>query len=114
MRKHYRNGNRYPDAKCKPCRNRHSYDNYRQYKDAEKLYGLSRERFEELYETFEVCCICERPPHSKRRRLSIDHDHESGAVRGLLCQHCNAALGMFQDSPVLLRKAAEYLQHPPF
>ena len=40
----------------------------------------------------------------------IDHDHATGAVRGLLCRLCNTALGKFKDSPELLRRAAEYLE----
>lgn len=41
---------------------------------------------------------------------AIDHDHESGDVRGHLCFHCNVGLGHFKDRPDLLRKAATYLE----
>jgi|SRR5580658_330414 hypothetical protein len=43
-------------------------------------------------------------------RLYVDHDHESGTIRGLLCQKCNSGLGLFQDSANLVRTAAAYLQ----
>lgn len=40
----------------------------------------------------------------------MDHDHETGQVRGLLCRNCNLNNGIFQDSPTLLRNAAEYIE----
>lgn len=39
----------------------------------------------------------------------IDHDHQTGIVRGVLCRHCNTALGFFKDDPAKLRLLAEYL-----
>lgn len=41
----------------------------------------------------------------------IDHDHETGKVRGLLCHSCNTGIGILQESPALLIRAAEYLTH---
>lgn len=55
------------------------------------------------------CAVCGvRPPEGKS--LAVDHNHETGAVRGILCDKCNQAIGSFKDSPALLRKAAEYLE----
>lgn len=57
-----------------------------------------------------VCRICaNKPPNGKR--LCVDHDHETGAVRGLLCQKCNTAIGMLNDDPALVERALDYLRH---
>jgi hypothetical protein len=45
--------------------------------------------------------------------LHVDHSYRTGRVRGLLCRQHNTALGMFRDSPTLLRAAVAYLQNPP-
>jgi len=55
-----------------------------------------------------VCAICSKPP--QRRSLDVDHDHVTGKVRGLLCEHCNKGLGHFHDDPNLMMLAAEYLK----
>jgi hypothetical protein len=58
-----------------------------------------------------VCAISKRP--AKTVRLSIDHDHKTGRVRGLLHPWINRALSMFEDNPEWLRAAADYLENPP-
>ena len=60
-----------------------------------------------------VCAICGRPP-TEGISLHVDHDHESGARRGLLCFRCNNSLGDLEDDSDLLRRAAAYLDaHDP-
>jgi hypothetical protein len=56
-----------------------------------------------------VCCICKRPPPANRN-LCVDHDHGTGAVRGLLCVPCNSGIGKLKDDVVLLERAIEYLR----
>jgi hypothetical protein len=62
------------------------------------------------------CAICGNPERAvdprtrKLRRLAIDHHHGSGKIRALLCMSCNRGLGLFQDDPVRLQMAAEYLR----
>lgn len=53
-----------------------------------------------------ACPICER----EVERFEVDHDHDTGAIRGLLCSRCNGALGQLCDDPVLLRRALAYLE----
>ena len=54
-----------------------------------------------------VCAICRAAPAAH-----VDHDHETGAVRALLCFNCNGGLRQFRDDPSLLFQAAFYLRHP--
>jgi hypothetical protein len=78
----------------------------------ELMYGLPLGQYEEIREAQNgLCAICGRAETSRRTgRLSVDHDHETGALRGLLCNRCNRALGEFDDSPGRLRAAAAYLE----
>lgn len=80
-----------------------------------KTYNISVEEYDKLWESQNgVCAICGQPETSIRegkiKPLSVDHDHETGKIRGLLCNRCNRALGMFEDSPDLLLKASAYLR----
>jgi hypothetical protein len=88
------------------------------YKDNEmkSKYGISLAKYNEMLELQDgVCKICKKEEtaksrnSSKSRGLAIDHCHETGQVRGLLCTKCNTALGGFKDDPNLLKKAIEYL-----
>jgi len=77
-------------------------------------YGVSYEAYEQmLFDQDGVCAICQNAETytvgGSVRMLSVDHDHVTGAVRGLLCQKCNAAIGFFEDRPELLRRAADYV-----
>ena len=80
-----------------------------------KDYALTVEDYEfELENQNYVCAICGQPETEKfrgtLRRLSVDHNHETGCYRGLLCGRCNKAIGMFQDDLDLIKKAIQYLQ----
>lgn len=55
-------------------------------------------------------CGCTPPPVPDRKRLVVDHDHATGAIRGLLCPGCNIGIGHLGDSPRRLRQAALYLE----
>jgi DNA-binding sugar fermentation-stimulating protein len=72
-------------------------------------YGVSRMDFE-LMEMRQggLCAICKKPC-SVGQRLGVDHCHETGKIRGLLCRKCNVGLGFFMDNPRLLQAAIVYL-----
>jgi Zn-finger nucleic acid-binding protein len=74
---------------------------------AKRSYGLDRGQFD-LIMTKSNCDLCNRA-FTTNKTKHIDHCHETGVVRGLLCSQCNVGLGMFGDSPEKLRKAVEYL-----
>lgn len=56
------------------------------------------------------CAICGGPPGGRWSRFAVDHDHETGAPRGLLCNDHNLGLGMFKDHIEDLRFAIAYLE----
>ncbi|MGQ5576771.1 endonuclease VII domain-containing protein [Streptomyces sp. ECR3.8] len=92
-----------------------SNENRRRW-NLQNTYGISVAEYNALLrEQGGVCAICGRDePNAhgrtgKQFRLAVDHCHESGAVRGLLCQKCNRAIGLLGDDPVLMRKAIGYL-----
>lgn len=80
----------------------------------QRTYGLSEGEYERLY-LFQGgrCAICTRATGASRR-LSVDHDHGSGNVRGLLCRPCNSLLGHARDSVEFFERAAEYLRSTPY
>jgi hypothetical protein len=58
-----------------------------------------------------VCAICGKPESDPRRsRLSLDHNHTTGQIRGALCSRCNTAIGLLGDDPELIDTAAAYLR----
>jgi hypothetical protein len=81
---------------------------YRAWKTQLKVYGLTEDDYWRLYEKQNgVCAICGE--RGKRDKLDVDHCHKTGAVRGLLCNRCNLCIGRFEDNPMYLKSAAEYL-----
>jgi fructose-1,6-bisphosphatase len=70
-------------------------------------YNLTIDQFNDLMSKQEgKCAIC----NIMMVRLSVDHDHVTGKVRGLLCPTCNRAIGMFKDNPLIMRSAANYIE----
>ena len=75
-----------------------------------RQYGITVEEYDVLYEEQNRgCAICFAPTGSNNKRLAVDHNHETGEVRGLLCDDCNIGLGKFKDNPNLLDTAINYL-----
>lgn len=78
-------------------------------------YGISLERYNAmLQDQGGVCAICKQPPDERtpdhwRGQLCVDHCHDTGAIRGLLCNHCNTAIGNLGSAEAAMA-AAEYLK----
>lgn len=108
-------------SRCKECSNGY-YNawaalNKDKIKDINKLkrikaeYGLSPSIVEQIWnEQNRQCAICKEYIELWSKNTHIDHNHETGRVRGLLCLSCNTGLGHFKDNPNLLREAAAYLE----
>ena len=72
-----------------------------------RTYGLTPEAYNQLLESQDDrCAICQGAPTQK---MHVDHDHETGEVRGILCLHCNVALGNLKESVELIDRARAYL-----
>lgn len=102
---------------CKAC----AYIDRNSILTAEKIrgynlrskFGLSvSDYYKILAEQNNVCKICGSPdPKSKHMVFHVDHDHNTGKIRGLLCGNCNLALGNAKDSIVILKSMIQYLEY---
>lgn len=76
-----------------------------------RRYGLTPEQWDEMFAAQGQCCaICGGSEPGSSNGWETDHCHHSGAVRFILCTHCNRGLGAFKDNPALMRKAADMLE----
>lgn len=79
----------------------------------QKVYGLQPGEYGRIYLLQgKVCAICRRATGATRA-LSVDHDHKTGLVRGLLCRPCNDLLGHLRDDPEAAARIISYLRNPP-
>ena len=66
---------------------------------------------QQLEDAYTGCCaICGVPSVECKHSFHVEHNHITGELRGWLCAGCNKGLGMFQDNPVILRAAAQYIE----
>ncbi len=86
-------------------------DNKRRALDARLLaaYGLPVGQYGAMLKAQGGGCAVCRTKQSSGRSLAVDHCHDTGRVRGLLCDACNIGIGMLQDSPALMTAAGQYL-----
>jgi len=82
-----------------------------------RKYGLTASEYDDMMaEQGDLCAICGNPEtclgnNGEVKMLAVDHNHDTGEVRGLLCNNCNRAIGLLGDDPQLLLKAVAYLKH---
>lgn len=85
---------------CHTCEN--DYQKIRRYR-------VNRSDFMTLIKKQNFCCaICKKP---FEKTPNIDHDHDTGIVRGLLCSNCNVGIGMFQHNTVIIKSAMSYISN---
>lgn len=100
---------------CKACykervNKRWCKERQRDY-DLKRKYGISAEEYDMLLDTQDNrCAICRKEWTEDTKRFAVDHNHDTGEVRGILCHGCNAGIGNLQDSARILRAAADYLE----
>lgn len=101
---------------CKACSNSYVYADRKtapeRYRNSTLMrkYGIGIIEFEKMLEAQGGACAICRGQESESRPLSVDHDHDTGKVRGLLCQKCNRGLGLFGDNVSNLASAFLYLE----
>lgn len=113
----YRHSNRKDgfDSWCKGCKK-----DYDKIHHKIKKFNISLNQYKKmLKEQNGRCLICGRDfddiyRNPKKKHIyytpRIDHDHKTGKVRGILCHHCNTALGSFYENPLILVRAIKYLK----
>ena len=75
------------------------------------IKDMTVEKYNQMYDQQNGCCaICGTHRKELKRNFSVDHNHDTGEVRGLLCGTCNRALGYFKDSLQMLTIATNYLK----
>lgn len=102
---------------CKDCRSSMKRAAYladidrQRLKSRARVFGITVEELQGLIarQGGDVCAICGKPC-SSGKALALDHDHETGQFRGLLCANCNRAIGQLQDSVEIVESALAYLK----
>ena len=96
------------DKKCVHCKKQKDAKRVRDRTGRRKKFGVTPEAyFAWVEEVGGACEICKKVPEQP---LAIDHCHETGTVRGLLCHQCNAAIGLFKEDPERMIAAIVYLK----
>ena len=99
---------------CKECKKKHFREGYDPFKASDRWlksqYGITNEDRTRMWnEQKGVCKICKKPGDGRWKQLCVDHDHQTGKVRDLLCRRCNTVLGEVYDDPNILLGMVEYL-----
>lgn len=80
-------------------------------RDLWRKFKITIEEYVSLYEKQKgLCAICEEPEKENNKRLAVDHNHDTGKVRGLLCRACNTGIGLLKEKQELFEKAIKYLK----
>lgn len=105
---------------CKSCANARASQHYKSNPfrrwcfNVKRLYGITAiQYFMILDQQGGKCAVCGGDEIDSKRndRMPVDHCHETGRVRGILCTSCNRAIGLMKDNAAIMRKAATYLEN---
>lgn len=97
------------EAFCKECK-KQKYQRDRAWEHLKERYGITKQDYYNILETQNgQCGIC--GCDSGDSKFHVDHCHETGKVRGLLCQKCNCGLGLLGDTVEGLMKALNYMEN---
>jgi hypothetical protein len=101
---------------CKACLNIRTKNSPNYKENARKghlkaRYGITIEQYDAMLKKQQgVCAICTNPETVNNKKwLAVDHDHNTGFIRGLLCHDCNTGIAKLKDSQALLKSAIWYL-----
>lgn len=102
-------------TQCKACDQKYRLENQDEIREYhyQNRYGISLEQYEEkLKEQDYSCAICgsKHTSNDRMKRLVVDHNHNTGQVRGLLCHACNVAIGAAKEQEDILMACISYLR----
>ena len=105
-------------SKLREWQSQYRENNRRALSDGERQrrFGITPERYSELLESQNgACAICKQPETATRlgkvKALAVDHCHQSGAIRGLLCADCNTGIGKLKENIDIFKSAIQYLEY---
>ena len=76
-----------------------------------RKYGITIEQKKSMINAQNNCCAICKEPFSSTKYTHVDHCHDTGKIRAILCGSCNTGLGQFKDSPKFLQRAIHYIEH---
>jgi len=108
--KDFRICGKYQAKECKKCQALKNVS-YQRKSDYKRKYGITVEEYNSLLESQDYSCkICGKNEDEFKYHLCVDHNHETGEVRGLLCKSCNTFLGKIEYNLNKAVKSIEYLR----
>ena len=100
-----KSGNVSTQSRCKSCQGKQRVKYYKPHHLIRHMLKISNDHYEELMIN-NHCNICGKELQKK----CIDHDHKTKKIRGVLCNDCNTALGLFKDNQKVMKDAIQYLE----
>lgn len=99
------------NSPCKSCSNINRNINYQKAYHRKMKYNITQEEYDNMmFKQNFSCKICGMHKDDLNKELSVDHDHNTGKIRDLLCQHCNTMLGMGRESINIFKSAISYIK----